>query len=43
MVSADPECGLAKPSESYPVNATPLDIARIKGHQTIVDLLDRRD
>ncbi|MEV5708729.1 ankyrin repeat domain-containing protein [Actinoallomurus sp. NPDC052274] len=40
---ADPGGGLAKPFESYPVNATPLDIARIKGHQTIVDLLDRRD
>ncbi|QKG22982.1 ankyrin repeat domain-containing protein [Actinomadura verrucosospora] len=40
---ADPECGLAKPFESYPVNATPLDIARLRGHQTVVDLLDRRD
>ncbi|MEV4002295.1 ankyrin repeat domain-containing protein [Actinomadura sp. NPDC049753] len=40
---ADPGGGLTKPFESYPVNATPLDIARIKGHQTIVDLLDLRD
>lgn len=40
---ADTGRGLARPFESYPVNATPLDVARIRGHQTIVDLLDRRD
>ncbi|MGI5207652.1 ankyrin repeat domain-containing protein [Spirillospora sp. CA-108201] len=43
MAGADPGRGLEKPFESHPVNATPLDIARIKGHQIIVDLLDHRD